>query len=402
MKRIMCVIILAASAGTVFAQLKLDGYINSGLGLVITDRQVSDDEGGAKNADPYLTAFGVDSEQWGYRFRLNGSYTNEEKTAGVKLRLQGQSKTDKDSNAPIISLPIASGWVTFLDVFTLNAGIIDDGTWNSGGAIFDEDLGEGLGLLLKVSPISGLDLGFGAYAVSSLGSGDNNTLAAGINKNHINVYSAKYTFNAGYTLPDVFKFTATFRPENSAGGSSGRDNSMKSIIGLRLLAVKNLTAIVEAELDNLQKFDPDGKANFYETIGYKLDSLSLGLNAGEYILTKEDTDIGVRLNPWVSYAFGSVVPRLDFVYFLGGKVDGSDNDEEGKYHRKGYAPTNNAKDSVITIRPSVKFNIDGKTSVELGDAVNIEKYNKDYYGITDHLKNGKITNVFYIDVKLSF
>ncbi|MDR0644952.1 MAG: hypothetical protein LBG05_08665, partial [Treponema sp.] len=94
MKRTVCVIILVVAAGSVFAQFKLDGYINSGLGLVITDRQIADGNSGAKNADPYLTAFGVDSEQWGYRFRLNGSYANEAKTAGIKLRLQGQAKTD--------------------------------------------------------------------------------------------------------------------------------------------------------------------------------------------------------------------------------------------------------------------------------------------------------------------
>ncbi|MDR0556514.1 MAG: hypothetical protein LBG43_01385 [Treponema sp.] len=402
MKRIACAIILAAVAGTAFAQdFKLDGYINSGLGLVITDRQIDDGNGGAKNADPYLAAFGVDSEQWGYRFRLNGAYANEAKSTGIKLRLQGQAKTDKDG-APVISLPIASGWLTFFNVFTLNAGIIDDSSWVSGGGILNDDMGEGLGLLLKVSPVSGLDVGFGGYAISSLGSGDNNILAAGINKNSVNVWGAKYTFNLAYTLPDAFKFTATFRPKNDAGGDSNRDESMKSIIGVRLLAVKNLTAIVEAELDNLQEFDPKGKATIYETIGYKIDGLSFGLNAGEYILTKEGSDLGIRLNPWMSYAFGAIVPRLDFVYFMGGKIDGSDNDEEGKYHRKGYAATNNAKDSVIAIHPSVTFNIDGKTSLEIGDVVNFEQWHTDYYGAAGHLKNSKITNVFYIDVKWSF
>jgi hypothetical protein len=235
-----------------------------------------------------------------------------------------------------------------------------------------------------------------------LGSGDNNILASGINKNTVSVWDAKYTFNLGYTLPDAFKFTATFRPENDAGGTSNRDESMKSIISLRLLALKNLTAIAEAELDNLQEFDPKGKVTIYETIGYKIDGLSFGLNAGEYILTKEESDLGIRLNPWVSYAFGAIVPRIDFVYFMGGKIEGSDDDEEGKYHRKGYAATNNADDSVITIRPSVTFNIDGKTSLEIGDAVNFEQYNKDYYGVSGHTKKSKITNVFYADVKWSF
>ncbi|MDR1072707.1 MAG: hypothetical protein LBL45_03400 [Treponema sp.] len=407
MKRIIyaayAIILAAAIAGTAFAQeFKLDGYINSGLGLVITDRQESDGSGGAQNVDPYLTAFGVDSEQWGYRFRLNGSYANEAKTAGVKLRLQAQSKTDKDSASPVVSLPIAYGWMSFFNVFTLNAGIIDDGSWNSGGAMLDDDMGEGLGLLLKAAPAPGLDLGAGAYAISSLGSGDNNTLAAGINKNLINLSGVKYTFNVGYTLPDAFKLTATFRPKNDAGGSSNRDESMKAIIGLRLLAVKNLVAVVEAELDNLEEFDPKGKITIYETIGCKIGDWSFGLNAGEYILAKENAGLGIRLNPWVSGAFGAIVPRIDIVYFMGGKIDGSDNDEEGKYHRKGYAPTNNTGDSVIAIRPSVKFNIGGRSTLEIGDVASFEQWHEDYYGVNGHKKKSKITNVFYIDVKWSF
>ncbi|MDR0707280.1 MAG: hypothetical protein LBF60_05310 [Treponema sp.] len=432
MKRIVyaayAIILAAATTGTAFAQeFKWDGYINSGLGLVITDRQVTDGNGGVKNATPYLTAFGVDSQQWGYRFRLNGSYTNEAKTAGVKLRLQGQAKTDKDSGAvtkaeldsqsdpktvtaattvsavPVVSLPIAYGWLAFFDgVFTLNAGVIDDSTWTAGGHMTD-DMGEGLGLLLKLSPVSGLELGVGAYAISSLGSGDNNTLAAGINKNVIDVWNAKYTFNVGYTLPNAFRVTATFRPKNDAGGSSNRDESMKASAGLRILGVKDLTAIAEAYLDKLEEFDSKGTVTIFETIGYKIGGLSFGLNAGEYVVTDEKKDFAVNFNPWVSYALGGIAPRLDVVYFLGGQPSGSSGSAEGMYPRiANYSATNNAKDSVIGISPSVKFNIDGKTFLEIGDVVNFEQWHEDYYGVSGHKKNSKITNVFYIDVKWSF
>jgi hypothetical protein len=332
---------------------------------------------------------------------LNGSYTNAAKTAGIKFRLQGQAKTHKD-NSPVISLPIAFGWATFFNIVTLNAGIIDDGTWNSGGAMLDGDMGEGLGMSLKVSPFTGLDFGFGVYAISSLGGGDNNILASAIDKNHINMYQTKYTINAGYTLPNAFKFTATFRPNNDAGGDKDQDESMKSIIGFRLLAVKNLTAIAEAELDNLHEFDSNGKVSIYETIGYSFDALSFGLNAGEYLTRKKNSDLGIRLNPWVSYAFGGVKLRLDVVYFIGGKIDGTDKEWEGKYHRKGYAATNNADDTVITIRPSIIFAIDSKTVLEIGDAVNIETWHENYYGADGHKKNNRLTNVFYIDMKWSF
>ncbi|MDR1388649.1 MAG: hypothetical protein LBJ31_01550 [Treponema sp.] len=418
MKKTTIVFVLALITGMAFAQeLKFDGYVNSGLGLIITDRKVVDGTD-TKTTDPYITVYGVDSEQYGYRFRLNGSYTNADGNTGAKFRFQAQGKNRVDTTATTgtgpamdIGIPIAMGWVRFADMFTLNAGIIDDGTWASGGAILDEDMGEGLGVMLKASFFENLDLGVGAYAISSLGGGDNNALASSLEKNTVNWDDAKYVFSLGYTLPDIFRVTATFRNDNKAGGARARDETMKSIIGARILAVENLTAIAEAELDELKDFDTRGKMNFYETVGYKINSLNFGVNAVQYLLKAEDSDIGLRFNPWVSYTIGKFVPRLDVVYFIGGKVENSDNDEEGKYGRKNYAPVtasasvlkgNDNDWTVIGIRPSIKINFDSKTTLEIGDALNFEKASADYYGVTGDLKDSKMTNVFYVDLKLSF
>jgi hypothetical protein len=389
----MFVAILAITAGSVFAQLTLDGYINTGLGLVITDRQEAD---GAetKSVDPYLTAFGVDSEQFGYRFQLNGTYTNEAKTTGAKFRIRSQGTNNSTF------MHYASGWVTFLDMFTLNGGLIDDGTWNSGGAIFDADQGEGLGLLLKISPIAGLDLGFGAYALRGLPTSTYNKL---------NLDQARYTFNAAYTMPDVFKFVATFRPEakdlpNATDSSKpASDESMRAIVAFHFRAVPGLTAIVEGEFDQLQKFSDIGKVNIFETIGYSFGDLGVGINAGEYITQEENKDMAIRVQPWVTYTLGNIVPRLDVVYFMGGGISTSDNSSEGAYHRKSYGVTSyNAKDTLLAIRPSVKFNVDGKTTIEIGDAINIENREVEFFGVPTELKKGKMTNIFYIDVKVSF
>jgi hypothetical protein len=392
MKKIMCALILVITTGTVFAQLALDGYINSGLGLVITDRQVDNGEGGTKNADPYVVAFGVDSWQWAYRFRFNGSYTNEAKTAGAKFRFQSQGIST--STTPIISTPIALGWVSFLDVFTLSAGYHDDATWNSGDVILDDDQGEGLGMLLKATPTTGLDLGVAAWIDQS---------AVGPGKSNANVwYNNKYTFNAAYTNPDLFKVVATFRTQSKA--------SMRAIGAFHLRAVQNLTAIVAGEFDNLHDFDKTGKVNIFETLGYKISDFGFGVDAVEYISQAENSDIGIRVNPWLSYALGNIVPRLDFVYFMGGQVVDSDNEKDGRYYRRGYAALYDSStaisgdNSVITIRPSVKFNI-GSTFVEVGDAINIEARKDPTFGVAtvaDGLKKDKITNIFYIDVKASF
>ncbi|MDR0315856.1 MAG: hypothetical protein LBH97_03035, partial [Treponema sp.] len=95
------VLLLTIAVSGLWAQeLKFDGYLNSGIGIVSSDRE--DD-------DPILKAFGVDSESNGYRFRLNGSYTNEAKNAGARFRLQSQRNL---ALSGYFSIPYAYGWVS--------------------------------------------------------------------------------------------------------------------------------------------------------------------------------------------------------------------------------------------------------------------------------------------------
>ncbi|MDR2109777.1 MAG: hypothetical protein LBP32_00560 [Spirochaetaceae bacterium] len=388
MKKAFAVSLILVLAGNLFAQeLKFDGYVNSGLGLLLTNEE---------DVDPALRAFGADSEQWGYRFRLNGSVTGEEGNAGLKFRFQSQSKI----SAGYFSLPYAYGWIKLLNgIITLSGGLVDDGTWNSGGAVLDEDVGEGLGALAKVSPIDGLDLGAGAYILGYNSGGNNNVLLTDDFSNAaLKPWEAKYTINAGYTAADLFRVTAAFRVKIDAAydtgdSNTGRDESTKGIIGVKVLAVRNLTAIVEGEIDKLNDFSDTGIINFYETLGYKLGDLGMGLNAVQYISRKDEADIGLRFNPWVSYTLGSIVPRLDLVYFMAGTPD-----TEGKYHRKNYKPNYNADYSIFTIRPAVKFNLNPKTFVEAGDLIGFEKGP----GNTFADKNSRLVNVLYVDFKWSF
>jgi hypothetical protein len=415
MKKTAIVLILILIAGMAFAQeLKFDGYVNSGLGVVVTDRTVQDGTD-TKKADPYIAAYGVDSEQTLFRFRLNGSYTNADGNAGAKFRFQAQ--TNIAGQDPI--LPYAFGWVKFFNIFTVNAGIVNDSTWESRGAILTDDQGEGLGVLVKVSPMEGLDLGAGAYTSNSGSGSQNNALINTTNASSIDWKEAKYTVNGSYTLPSLLRVNATYRGENRASGAvaATSGNSSRAIGELQLLAVENLTAIVEGELDNLQDFDPSGKVNIYETVGYKLNDLQFGLNAAQYLSKVDDSDMALRFNPWVSYTIGKLVPRLDVVYFMGGQVASSTATAEGKIDRKGYAAYepvtgsggNNgggkyydSDASVIGVRPSLKINLDSKTTLEIGDLVNFEKRPTKFFGAGSDLKDSKFTNTFYVDLTVKF
>ncbi|MDR0719655.1 MAG: hypothetical protein LBF78_08470 [Treponema sp.] len=430
--------VIAASG--VFAQeLKFDGYVNTGIGILSTDAKVLDGTGpDTKAADIKVVPFGVDSEQAGYRFRLNGSYASEDGNTGAKFRLQAQSKFTLGA----LSIPYAYGWASFFDkVLTVNGGLVDDGTWASGG-FFNDDAGEGLGTLIKVSPIGGLNLGVGAYVISAKGGGDNNIIeipageaqapasdpVTDFTKIDIGLDRLKYTFNAGYTLPDLFKITLAFRTANQTGDKTSKyadsdsevfasTETSKLIFGAQILAVKGLTAVVEAEADKLEDTGVDKEkdnidVNIYEALDYKLGDLAFGLNAVQNIRVEKDVDkdFGLHINPWVSYALGVIVPRLDLNYYLAGTatttpVTSGVTSMSTKYHRKVFAYKDNgdADDvSVFAARPSVKFNV-GKGTIEIGDLIAYAMGPAGSFAdAADTEKSSSFNNVFYVDFKWSF
>ncbi|MDR2135057.1 MAG: hypothetical protein LBO76_00405, partial [Treponema sp.] len=88
-------------ASGLFAQeVKFNGYVNSGFGVVMSTEEDA--------PDPYVAAYGVNS--WNpYRIYLDGSYTNEEGNAGALIRLRAGGGFN------FITLPIAYGWFSAFD-----------------------------------------------------------------------------------------------------------------------------------------------------------------------------------------------------------------------------------------------------------------------------------------------
>ena len=386
MKRFFCVVLAAVFATALcFAQeLKFDGYVNSGIGLWMSNEEDHD--------DPQLMIYGVDSERFFGRFRLNGSYSNAGQSAGANFRLQVQGTGSRTEFGNIPTLAFGYGWIKLADVFTIKAGLVDDGTWTTGDVIYNDDQGEGAGVLLRATPISGLDLGLGAY-VASYESGSNNNVIPVLPSQFI-LNEAKYTFNAAYTMDKVFRLMLSGRTKNETGGDSAAKTS-HALAEFRLLSVNNLTAIAVGEVNKLDDYSDNGELNFYETVSYGMGAFGFGLNAAQYIRnvpSESDVadDFALRLNPWVSYAFseGKLVPRLDLVYFMGGLQNGQN------YHRKGFLTTYDTDSYVINARPSVRFNLDNRTSFEIGDSFYYNKPGKDADAV--------INNVFYTDFIVRF
>ena len=391
MKRILFVFLTIVSVTTFcFTQeLKFDGYLNSGFGWWISDKD---------GEDTLFQIYGVDSERNIGRFRLNGAFTNEKATGGLNFRIQAQHNgTTTESNiaaANALSLAFGYAWIKPFSMLTIKCGLVDDGTWATGDVIYADDQGEGVGILLRLTPIKGLDFGAGGYA-ASYNSGSHNNFLGVPTKYQQKPDEFKYTFNAAYTMDKGFRLMLSGRLKNETGGDSAQQTA-HGLAELRILAVPNLTAVVVGELDNLDDFSDSGKINFYETIGYKVKDLSFGLNAAQYISKMAgNDDPGLRFNPWISYAFndGKIVPRLDAVYFFGGRSGGSSADYGKGYHRKSFTADYDKDTFVVSARPSVKFNLDSRTVLEFGDSF--------YY---TKIKGGDavISNALYMDVTVRF
>jgi hypothetical protein len=250
----------------------------------------------------------------------------------------------------------------------------------------------GLGALLKVTPIDGLVIGAGAYAIGRNSGSNNNILdTSGSLGIPVKLADARYAFHLAYTMPDTFRFDVSYRTKS--GFATAANKTSKLYADLRLLKVKNLTAVVAASLDYLEDYSKNGTTTLSETFAYKIDQLNFGLNATQFLFNADNKEVSLLFNPWVSYAINSIVPRLDLVYLTNGRSR-LDSATELTWHRttNGFAGYGTKDRSLFSIRPSVKINLDPRTFIEIGDMFNLDiKSNATH-------KN----NVFYIDVKLSF
>jgi len=387
MKKLFVIFLMMSVTGIIFTQnLTFSGYFNSGIGVVVTN---GDEE-------PAIGVFGVDSEQLGYRFRLNGSIQNEARTTGFRFRLQSQNELNRRENT-YLSLPFAFGFMNFFEnKLGFSVGIVDDNTWQTTDWWINDDAGEGLGILVKSSNlIDGLNLGFGTYLISQEGGSRNNQFSRSLNINHsLNISDVKYVISSSYTIADIFYLGASFRTANQAGDNDvendnlGRHESSQLIGDFRFFLVPDLIAIFAFNIDNLQDFSEKGTITFSETFSYKIsDEINIGLNTVQFISSNEDADISLLFNVWGSYAFGSIIPRLDLTFLQGGQIHGSNY-----HHRKGYSINYNTDMSVFSIRPSLRINLDSRTHFEIGNVTHMSNNDGE----------SSMLNLLYLDFRWSF
>jgi hypothetical protein len=374
MKKLLVCTAALLCAASLFAQeasqaFKVNGLIDSGIGLFATNEE---------DVDPYVSVWAPDAEVPLYRLQFTGTYDGFDGFIGAKFRLR--------INGGTLQGKYAYGWVNlFKNKITINGGLVDNGTWNTGG-FFDSDLDEGHGALIKVSPIQGLDIGFGMYGNLK-------------EDNQLGFSDAKYTFNLAYAMPEIFKFIASFRPENKA-------ESSRMFITGQLLAVSDLTVVLTGDLDNLTDFSDTGKINLYETLGYKIRGIKFGLDAAQFISQTKNSDLALYFNPWVSYTIEAgrvdIVPRFDFVYVAAGRPYDISWETEGlpiysNYNFDCVSPEYKKDFSFFFIKPSVAFNI-GDSFLQIGDVISFENGPSQTWGT----KDSRFSNAFYVEFCWSF
>jgi hypothetical protein len=397
MRKVLVVLLALAIAGGLFAQgFSLTGYFDGGIGLFIPDA-----------GDPGLALVTRDSDVGGgMRAQINAAYTNEAKNAGINLRIRANGdEFGKGGNNLNAFFPYAYGWISpFEGKLTVKGGKVDDGTFGTGDALVDDDLGERGGFLAIVKPVDLLSLGFGAYANDPFAA----TGMSGLD-------AAKYTAGAVINVPDILKVTLQYANR----GDAGDPEAERIWAAFNILAASKigLKFVVAGKVEQLQNFSDAGTIGIYETIGFtKVQNLSLNLNLWQILAKKDndpltaDDDFSLRVWFWASYALaeGKIVPRFDVNFLTAGSVNTAvlhfnnrfapgtitSGVNAGKPGGRNDASWKIDKDTqIFNLRPSVGFYLDKNSWFELG-------YNLD-------LGLGKGTGDFvnhaiYADLKVSF
>jgi hypothetical protein len=324
--------------------------------------------------------YDIDQQYWGgsdvmidgasmnflYYARVSGDYDRGDMGAALSVMAISGYDTSTTMRAPLPSVYQAYGWGKFFEKkLEVKMGYVRDTTYNSGGKI-STDGGEGVGIMLKYAPITGLSIGGGFYAprLPSKTETDRNshltvtvpntggtvqiplypaTLTPGFSTTGTGpVEKATVSWGVAYEMAKVFKISY-------AGG--WRDNALVLMTsGIHLLAVPNLTASFEVFTSNIRYKEPEAGypyIAFDETLAYRIDQkLTFGVSAYQFfnntniILSRggpgafynaaydrvdiinvpvmgdveihsvNTYDVGLAFDPYVSYQINMFTPRL--------------------------------------------------------------------------------------------
>jgi hypothetical protein len=356
---LLCAFVLVST--TAFAQLTFSGGAYTGVGVVVQDDNVPSN---TKGPAPYYVMSSQTHAP--YRVFLNGDYTNADKTMGFSVAFQaappeGNPNYVTTLDPLYVPFSTASGWVKLFDnLLTLRGGYnVANPAFSFGrdsymiaraGADADE-LSQSTtiepGVVAVITPFEGFSFG-GSF------------------KPEIRTRDASYEGGITYTIPRIAALTLTFLRDTRSSAKTGRGSTPDGITtltaGFRSAGIPNLNFAVAAKLDKLHDFESMGTILFVDYINYTIGSLRLGLDTNQQILLADTATTGAGtfdgepfsflVQPYVSYTFGKIAPRLDVAYIHNGTVYGPTlwTYDIGSL-------TNVKGDYAFVVQPSVAFRI---------------------------------------------
>ena len=372
MKKLFVLLCLSVMASTVaFAQFTFSGGIFTGIGVVVQDDNVPSN---TKGPAPYYVMSSQTHAP--YRVFLNGDYTNADKTMGFSVAFQAappEGNPNYSTGTPdpmLVPFSSATGWVKLFDhTVELRGGYnVVNPAFSFGrdsymiaraGADADE-LSQSTtiepGVVALITPFDGFSFG-------------------GSIKPEIRTRDAAYEGGITYTVPRLAALTATFLRDTRSTAKTGRGSTPDGITtltaGFRSAGIPNLNFAVAAKLDKLHDFENLGTVLFVDYINYTVGSLRIGFDTNQQILLPERATTGAGtfdgepfsflVQPYVSYNFGSITPRLDVAYIHNGTVYGPTlwTYDIGSL-------TNVKGDYAFVVQPSVAFRLTSGFTINAG------------------------------------
>jgi len=218
----------------------------------------------------------------GSAYRIGLTYTAADGNAGFNSRLQVGSPLTAAINVSAGAQLNAWGKM-FNGLLTVRGGILDDYTIATKDWYCYGNTDGSFGLYVNLTPVEGLDIGY--FQGVPYATVDSSAIMAP------NAVSS--IFGAQYTMKDTLNAELGL-----IAPSTGSDVS-KVYLGAKLLAVKDLTAILEG------KIGFDGSMNFLENLGYTMGPLNIMSRIGENIGTDGTFNYGVE--PIVTYTASDMV-----------------------------------------------------------------------------------------------
>ena len=277
MKKALIVLLALAMAGGLFAQeVSFSGHVQTGMFIQIWD---ADDDVHVKADDddanvPLRTDFtaSVDEGDWGVVIGFRSDFQD-------------------------VGFHNAYGWLKFIDMIKVSAGLIDDGVWGTAGEL-DDNVSTGGGLRVEVMPIPGLNVGaFFSYPDGGIAAGK---VANWFQETAIGFSYEADLFNVAAALKLYSKESTTGNDDNKQTEFDKTD--MRVIWGFGLNLIPGLNLHFDGGIWGLGKYSDLGWMEFYEEADFGVTSaLTVGIVLGQAIVSG-DGFVYFGAKPWVEFA----------------------------------------------------------------------------------------------------